>query len=251
MFEGTINIKGKDIPRTLLGTAPFTGIEAAQFGHRAMLYQLDFPEDPERIAGIIRKSYELGVRGIQLIPKPWTVEAVKMAAETGCEMDIVGTVRPEDPSGDVAILSELGASAMILHPATVDKMDFQAVEEQLQLIKDEGVIPGVSTSFPFQITARLIDSPLQDLFDIYMIPLNRLGYIMDSEGYGPEDRLKLQTMIKKLGKIVLANKTLAAGILQPSEAFDYIKTVDYVDMISVGIASVAEAEETFRIIASK
>ncbi|KAF5075608.1 hypothetical protein [Methanobacterium aggregans] len=251
MLEGTINISGREIPRTLLGTSPFTGIEAAHFGHRAMLYQLDFHENPEKVAEIIRKSYEMGVRGIQLIPHPWIVEALKMAVEVGCDMDIIGTVRPENSSDDVATLSELGASAMILHPATVDKMDFQAVEEDLQLVRDEGAVSGVATSFPFQITERLIGSSVSDLFDIYMIPLNRLGYLMDCEGYQPEDRVKLEGMIKKLDKTVLASKTLAAGILQPSEAFDYIKTVDYVDMVSVGIGSVAEAEETFRIIASK
>jgi len=39
MFEGTIKIRDREIPRTLLGTSSFTG--AAHFGHRSRLYQLD------------------------------------------------------------------------------------------------------------------------------------------------------------------------------------------------------------------
>ncbi|KUK71841.1 MAG: Uncharacterized protein XD90_2108, partial [Methanobacterium sp. 42_16] len=31
----------------------------------------------------------------------------------------------------------------------------------------------------------------------------------------------------------------------PGKAFDYLKTVDYVDMVALGIASEREAEETF------
>lgn len=46
----------------ILGTSPF--IFAPQFGHRTWLYELDFKDQPENIAEILDKSYELGVHRI-------------------------------------------------------------------------------------------------------------------------------------------------------------------------------------------
>lgn len=248
MFEGTIKLGGIEVPRTLLGTSPFMGLKSAHFGHRSMLYQLDFQDQPENILKIIRKSYELGVRGIQLIPTPTTVEAVKMARDEGCKMEIVGKIRPDKEKEDIKRLSEIEAGVMIVQG---DKNGWDFVGEELQTVKDENAVAGLVTGMPFRTTPKVMESSILDLFDVYMIPLNKMGYMMDCEGYIPEDRAKLQKMIHDLDKTILVNKTLAAGILRPDEAFDYIKTVDYVDMIAVGIASEAEAEETFRILASK
>ena len=46
-------------------------------------------------------------------------------------------------------------------------------------------------------------------------------------------------------------QTMAAGILTPGDAFDFLKTLDYVDLMTVGIASEAEAEETFGLLKNK
>ena len=74
MFEGKIKVLNKEIPRTLLGTSPF--VAAPQFGHRARLYQIDLYNNPENILKIIKKSFELGITGIQVIPYPPVVEAL-------------------------------------------------------------------------------------------------------------------------------------------------------------------------------
>lgn len=75
MLEGFIEINGQKLPRTLLGTSPFIG--APQFGHRARLYILDLYRKPEAMASIIAKSYQLGVRGIQLLPYPQWLKPFK------------------------------------------------------------------------------------------------------------------------------------------------------------------------------
>jgi hypothetical protein len=248
MFDGTIKLDKIEVPRTLLGTSPFMGLKSAHFGHRSMLYQLDFQDQPENVLKIIRRSYELGVRGIQLIPNPTTVEALKLARDEGCNMDIIGTVRPGKENEDIKLLSEFEASVMVIQDY---KGDWDSLKDELQAVKDENAVAGLATTMPFRTTSKLLESSILDLFDVYMIPLNKMGYMMDCEGYSPEDRAELQEMIHKLDKTIIANKTLAAGILRPDEAFDYIKTVDYVDMIAVGIASEVEAEETFKILASK
>jgi hypothetical protein len=249
MFEGKIKVSDREIPRTLLGTSPF--VAAAQFGHRARLYQLDLYNNPDNILKIIKKSYEMGIRGIQVLPFPPVVEALEEALETGFKMDVVGTVRPENEMNDIETLSDLKANSMLLHAVITDKKDWDSIGEKLQGIKDANAVPGLVTHMPFQTTSSLVESPIIDLFDLYMVPVNKLGYLMDCDTYGTEERAKLDIMIKNLNKTIIAKKVLAAGILQPEEAFNYLKSVDFADIVTLGIASENEAQETFNLLASK
>ena len=52
----------------------------------------------------------------------------------------------------------------------------------------------------------------------------------------------------KIDKKIIINKILAVGIQRPEEAFNFLNTLDFADMVSVGIASEREAEETFGIL---
>ena len=249
MFEGKLKILNREIPRTLLGTSPF--IAAPQFGHRARLYQLDLYNNPENIFKIIKKSYEMGITGIQVIPYPPVIEALEESLKVGYDMDIVGTVRPDTELEDIKLLSDLNATSMLLHADITDKKDWNFIGEKLQTIRDEDAIPGLATHLPYTTTKRLVGSPVQDMYDIYMVPVNKLGYLMDSEIYGSEERTHLNQLIKSLDKIVVVKKVLAAGILKPQEAFDYLRTVEFADIVALGIASEAEAQETFSLLDSQ
>jgi hypothetical protein len=249
MFEGKLKVLNREIPRTLLGTSPF--IAAPQFGHRARLYQLDLYNNPENIFKIIKKSYEMGITGIQVIPYPPVIEALKEALKAGYDMDIVGTVRPERELEDIKLLSNLNAVSMLLHADITDKRDWNYIGEKLQTIRDEDAIPGLATHMPYATTKSLVVSNIPEMFDIYMVPVNKLGYLMDSEIYGSDERTHLNQLIKSLDKKVIVNKVLAAGILKPQEAFDYLKTVEFADIVTLGIASEAEAQETFSLLDSE
>jgi len=243
MFNGNINIKNREIPKTLLGTSPFIG--AAQFGHRARLYQLDLYQKVDNMVNIIKKSHDLGVKGIQVIPYENVIKAVKIAIDEGCELDIVGTVRPDKEDDDIETFSSLGASTMLLHAVITDSWDWDFMANKLDLIIDSDSIPGIVTHMPFRTTKNLLRSPIIDLFDIYMLPINKLGYLMDTSTFMEDSRNELRNLILELDKMIIAKKILAAGILKPLEAFDFLKNLDYVDMITLGIASEEEADETF------
>lgn len=243
MLQGYIEIDGHKLPRTLLGTSPFVG--ASQFGHRARLYILDLYRKPEAMARIMIKSYQLGVRGIQLLPYPPVVEALKMASDEGCPLDIVGTVRPQEENDDLELFSNLGAKAIMLHADITDRENWDYIGKKLDEINDTGAISGLVTHMPFKTTKKIIESPIGNDFQLYMVPVNRLGYLMDCDTHGPDEREHFREMIHELGKTVIAKKVLAAGIMTPDDAFDYLKKLDYVDMVALGIASEDEAEETF------
>lgn len=249
MFQGNKKIFNKIMPRILLGTSPF--IAATHFGHRSRLYQLDLYNQPENIVKIIKRSYELGIQGIQLTPFPPVVDAFRKAVDDGCEMKIIGTVRPNKEKEDINLLSELGADAMLLHADITDTYDWAAISHYLKIIEMKNSISGLITHKPFETTSKLLNSPIRDLFNLYMVPLNKLGYLMDTNIFMDKERAEFRNLIKKLDKIIIANKTLAAGILTPNEAFNYIKTVDFVDLITIGIASEAEAVETFNLLINK
>ena len=134
----------------------------------------------------------MGVTGIQVIPYPPVVEALQNALDIGINMEVVGTVRPEKEDEDIEILSDLKASSMMLHADTTDGKDWNFIGEKLQAIKDEGTVPGLVTHMPFQNTASLLESPILDLFDLYMVPVNKLGYLMDCDTYGQEERSRLK-----------------------------------------------------------
>lgn len=249
MFQGHIKVKDKKLPRTLLGSSPFIG--AAQFGHRARLYQLDLYNKPENILKIIKKSYDLGVNGIQVIPYPPVVDAVRWAQEEGYDLSIIGTVRKDNEVEDIRLLSAMDADGIVLHASITDSYNWDTISKYLKLINDEDSIPGLVTHYPFQTTKKLLESSIMDLFDIYMIPLNKIGYLMDTDVFMEKERKQLADLIEKIDKKVIIKKTLAAGILTPEDAFSFLKTVDYADSIAVGIASEAEAEETFNILKDK
>ena len=81
-----------------------------------------------------------------------------------------------------------------------------------------------------------------------MIPVNKVAYMMDCPQFLDDEKDQLALMLKELDKKVIINKILAVGIQRPQEAFEFLKTLDYADMVAIGIASEHEAEETFGIL---
>ena len=249
MFEGTIKINDREIPRTLLGTSPFIG--ATQFGHRSRLYQLDLYDKPENILKILKKSHELGITGIQLVPYEPVVKALNWAMDEGYNFNIIGTVRQDCENEDIELLAQLEAEAMLIHGATTDGLNYDFLAEKLETISQTGAAAGLATHRPFNTTRSLLESNILDLFEIYMVPVNKLGYLMDTDAFIAKERAEFRDLINKLNKTIIAKKTMAVGILTPSDAFDFLKTLDYVDLMTVGIASEAEAEETFGLLKNK
>ena len=81
-----------------------------------------------------------------------------------------------------------------------------------------------------------------------MFPLNFYGYMMDCNFLNKENKDKISFSVEIIGKKIIVNRTLATGILKPQEAYDFIKNIDYVDCVCVGLAKESEAEETLGII---
>lgn len=272
IFQDDLLFKNKEIPRTILGSATFTA--EGYFGHRSILYQLDLEKNVKAIAKLIKDSFDLGVEAINLTTNSYLIEAFKESQKNGVQMKVIGTIgktkvdylMPDYKKAikanwkkDIEILSKFDTPIMLIDEFITDSYDWDLLKEILTEIKKNNALAGIITSFPFKTTKKLLKSPILDLFDFYMIPINKLGYMIDTESFLQDERKNLAILLEDLNKKVIASKLLACGIQEPNEAFKFLKEFneilddgsnnnhDYlIDMIAIGIANEEEAKLDFK-----
>ena len=261
MFFEDLNFKGKSIPQTILGSAPF--LAELYFGHRSRLYQLDLYDNPQNMADVIEESYNQGIRAINLVNDPNLLEAYDIALERGCNMKVIATIgksdidylnpnyeiaKEVDWDEDIELFSGYDCPLMLIDEFIVDGYDWKLTSKILSEINLTGSLSGLITAFPSR-TADLIPQNLDmDLFDFYMIPFNSLSYMMDISAFNASQREEFKQKLLGLNKKIIASKVLAAGVLNPKEAFTFLSNIDYVDLITLGVAKVEEANEDFSIL---
>ena len=261
MFFEDLKYKDKVIPQTILGYGPF--MAELYFGHRSRLYLDDLYKNPQNIAEVIIESYNHGVRAINLVNDPNLIEAYDIARGEGCEMKVIATIGKSDvdylnPNYEVAkevdwdedieLFSSYDCPIMLVDEFVTDAYDWKLTSKILAEIKNAGSLSGLVTSFPSR-TADLIPENLDmDLFDFYMIPFNSLSYMMDINAFNEAQREDFKQKLLKLNKKIIATRILAAGVLQPKEAFSFFQKIDYIDLIVIGVAKVSEAIEDFSLL---
>lgn len=203
------------------------------------MYFAQFHDNPKLIARIIEKSIDLGVTGIQLLPYPHIVSAIRLLPEEMTrKLTIIGTIRIENPRGDIELLKKLGSVAMLLHGELTDSHDFNMIRRYLDLIGQAGAMAGLATHRPMRTLTWLREVGLRP--DVIMFPFNKIGKFMDSD---PEKVLEAAV---KLGAVLIGKKILAAGSLSPREGLEYTFQKG-IHSVAIGVASEEEAEETFSI----
>ena len=263
MFHDNFEFKDKSIPKTILGNAPF--LAERYFGHRSRLYQLDFENNPKNIADVIIESYNQGVRAINLVNDNTLLEAFDIACENGCKMSVIATIGKSDvdylnPNYEVAkevdwqddidLFKKYDTPVMLVDEFIVDGYDWRLTSKILKSINDAGSLSGLITAFPCKTTDLILENMDLDSFDFYMIPLNQLSYMMDMPSFLPNRRELFKQKMLSLNKKIIASKVLAAGIQMPQDAFHFFKNVDYVDLISIGVANKKEAMDDFGLLKS-
>ena len=223
----------------ILGNAPF--IAEPYFGHRSRLYDLDLHRNPDAIADIIIESYNHGVRAINLVNDDALIKGFDMALDGGCDMKVVATVGKSDvdymnPNYDVAkevdweddieLFDNYDCPLMLVDEFIVDGYDWNLTSNILSQINDTSAASGLITAFPNKTTDLLMDIP----------------------SFLPKERQEFKVKIEKLDKKIIATRILAAGILKPAEAFDFLNTLDYVDLVTFGVASKKEVVEDVTIL---
>lgn len=226
-------IDGIEVPRLMLGTSPFLG--AGQFGSRAIEYYQRFYLHPENITELIIEAMELGITCVQAVGYEVIVKAIEEAKSyTKKDIEIVGSIGVQDFEQELDLMKNLKAKIILTHARITDKLDdyFRDCIDKI----DKVAIAGVVTHNPGVIIPKLSD---QDKIKVIMAPINKAGRFMFLY---PEQALDA---IKNTDKIVIGKKTLAAGMLKPREALEYV--AEFVYGVAIGVASTEELQETFGI----
>jgi len=93
-------------------------------------------------------------------------------------------------------------------------------------------------------SAPLIQEENVRRFDGYVTPINKLGHMMFPTQREVENVLRNAT---KGGKLIVATKPFAGGRIEPKKALNYVYKEVKADSCMMGVGSVEEAKEDFRI----
>lgn len=235
------------------------------YGHRARLYYEDLYLKPESIADIIVKAYDCGVRAINLINDENILKAFDMACENGCEMKVIATVGKSeidylapnyevaceaDWEGDIELFSAYDTPVMLVDEFITDAYKWQLTSKILAQINDSGSLSGIITAYPYRTTDLLSDNIDMDLFDFYMIPINSFAYMMDTPSFLKAQRAEFRQKILDLNKKIIASRVLSVGIQTPEEGFTFLSSLDFVDLVTFGVASADEIKKDMEVLKS-
>ena len=226
----------------LLGYSYLSNARAKEYAERFRTF--------EPIRDIIVAALGMGVRSIMVSPGGEQCDRVAQAveaaqAQTGIEMSNIVIVGPNIPD-QLDFLKRVNCQVCLVHGQTTDSMFWRSewtfkpeFAELLAEIRAAGFVPGMSSHNGGETI------PLAEKFDVHVIntPINKIAWRMC-----PCVEQVLE-VVRKSSRRTIGMKPLAMGRIAPQEGIEFALGVPGVDALCVGIATPAEAEETFGIAA--
>jgi len=242
----TFEVEDVSIPRVLIGINPFLGY--SHFSEAKSNYFKRMFKDVASISDVIVKATEFDLTGIYTPADEKIAEALELVEQqTGIKMTVVGTTYYTFDLAkiekEVALLKSMGAGICLLHGNAVDDLlnpverIIASAEKMLELIRDEGLIPGIACH-----DARAILYSEERGYDtkVYATPVNKIGFWMNHEGL----TLKI---IEKIKKPVIALKPFASGRIQPEEGLEFTLSTPGVTAVAIGVANHEEVAQDFKL----
>ena len=244
----TFEIEGCRFTKLILGHNPLLGSSYLS-NARAQEYAARFATF-EPIRDIIVAALGMGVRSIMVSPGSEQCDRVAQAVvaaqeQTGIEMSNIVIIGPDIPS-QLDYLKRVNCRVCLVHGQVTDSMFWRSewtfkpeFAELLAEIRAAGFIPGMSSHNGGETI------PLAEKFDVQVIntPINKIAWRMC-----PCVEMVLEA-VRASSKRIIGMKPLAMGRVAPQEGIEFALSVPGVDGVCVGIATPAEAEETFGIAA--
>jgi len=190
----------------------------------------------ENITRLYLESISKGLNAIHVPSDPVIVGAVERAIQlSSVKSFVLATVEARNLREELGLCRQIEADAIILHGSCTDSAG-KDVARILETIKErfKDVPTGVATHSPGTVIPQILQVKEVDLI---LAPLNLRGDFMDPDAH---TTLRAIAESRRMGKKLLAMKSLAAGSLTPDEAFRYL--VDKADGVAVGITSVEELD---------
>jgi hypothetical protein len=240
----TFQVEDRTFTRLILGHNPFLGYSYISRA-RAREYEERFGTF-EPIRDVMVASLEAGVRSMMLSTGhargEFIAQAIEAAQEqAGAEMSNLVIINP-DFRDHIDFLRRVNCQVCLVHGQNTDSFFWRAERtfypefaELLAAIRAEGFVPGMSTHNGGETI------PVAEGFDVAVVntPINKIAWRMCPCVE------QVLGVVRGFSRKIIAMKPLAMGRIAPDEGMEYIATVPGVDGVVVGIATPAEAEETF------
>ena len=248
-------VEGVSLPRMLIGTNWFVGCSHKSAAIDKLI--VDTTKKPHVICDIVSTFVERGVDAILggFVGSTELNEGIKMAEDrTGKKLIKIDTpfFGVEDSSSGrkeareaIKKSRQAGATFCLPHHSVVEqlvnkhKQTIDRLPDYLEMIRDEGMIPGVSAHMP-----ELLVYSDKNEYDVqtYIQLYNCLGYLMQIEVEFVHKR------IQNARKPVMTIKPMAAGRVTPFIGLNFVwNTIRECDMVTVGTMTKEEAAELVEI----
>ncbi len=249
------NVAGVDMPRMIAGTNWLLG-----FSHTGGVADKMIRErhsTPQSMADVFKAFLEEGVDAAMapFSTNPLALEAIKLAEDqAGKKIIIVDTppINVDDSPEARAIArkqikksKEIGSTFCLIHHGSAEQLvnknlrAMPRLPDYLEMIRDEGLIPGLSAHMPELVTYS--DANGYDV-QTYIQIFNCLGFLMQVE---VESVYKI---IRSAKKPVMTIKPMAAGRTTPFIGLTFnFSVLRYCDMVTCGCLTPDEAREDVEI----
>ena len=242
----TTRIEKYEVSRLLCGTNTFYG--DSHFSHAKDVWLRRYFTQ-ERIVEVMCRFAEHGVNGVVSIPRPDLKAAIdEVERRTGVHMLTFATPGGEDEDDlmdGVRLSRDLGCEFCLPHTGYTDQRIVAAerclvgFDRALPLIRQCGMVPGLSTHRPEAITVG--DAGNYDLAT-YIQPYNPIGFLCSIETDW------LSHIIRQTRKPVIIIKPLGAGRVMPPTGLRFVySTIKPIDTVCIGTMSPEEVDEDVRI----
>ncbi len=224
-------VQDRNIPLVSVGTSTFIG--AGQFGKNARVYRKKFLNNSDAILEILEACYQIGGRGIEVIPAGKISEAIKIFREAHNDFVVTGSTFPgSDPLIDDLV--EMNAQIIFVHASVSDQKN-ERLTRILDEVSSRGVIPGMAVHNP----VSTLNYAFENLPEIktFLIPFNAKGIFMGNQK-------EVENLVDSHKDCAfMAMKTLGAGKIDPEIAYAYIAKHN-IRCATIGMVSIEEVNIT-------
>jgi hypothetical protein len=246
----TVSIGNKQFSKLICGTNAFYGM--SHFSHaRDCEYKTRFTDN--YLEKVISFCIDNGVNAVETSANEriWNI-----FDNIGRNKELlkIGSTRIDETSqmkshhGKLKYLIEKKADVCVIHARYVERPsptdEIKGLQMLIDKIRDANLLVGISAH---KIATIELCEKKYDI-DTYLFPLNSIGFVYPGYdgGESVNDRISL---VKNTDKPFILMKTLAAGRIAPAEGLQFtLENSKKSDVISLGIGSVEEAEESIKLV---
>jgi hypothetical protein len=239
-----VRIGGREVTRLIIGGNPFSG-NSHQSGEKDI--EMRDYYTVERIKDTLRQCEEAGINTWQSRGDNFITRVLNEHRLEGGGLQWIAQTASErrDTIANIHQIGNYEPIGIYHHGSRTDHHfrngTFDEVVEAMDEIKAMGFPAGLGTHMP-TVVLHAEESGLKP--DFYMLSLYNLTERGD--GYDPEDRVKATEVIRKVKKLFLAFKIMAAGRNEPREALTFaLRNIKSTDALVVGMYTKHQPDQIF------